>query len=113
MNSYAIQAKVSPNFISKAALLFRNDHKGVFIELLQNSRRARATVVHVAIHSVPNDSQQSYVTFEDDGEGIADFGKLLELGRIRMGRRNLRTRTSRWHGTIFSLSVRSHGPQPK
>src|SRR5690242_1541582 len=48
-NSYLIQAEVGPAFLSKADRLFRNDDLGIFDEILQNSRRAGATLVTVSI----------------------------------------------------------------
>lgn len=37
-----IQAQVSPDLLDKADWLFRNDNDGVFVEALQNARRAGA-----------------------------------------------------------------------
>jgi hypothetical protein len=72
-----IQACVSSKVLSKADRLFSNKLSDVFIELLQNARRAGATQVCVATEDIP---QGTRITFADNGEGITDFGVLLHLG---------------------------------
>jgi hypothetical protein len=72
-----IQASVSSKILSKADRLFTNKPSDILIELLQNARRAGATQVHVATEDI---AQGTRITFEDNGEGIADFGVLLHLG---------------------------------
>ena len=75
---FTIRATVGPEMLNLADRLFRNDDQGIFVELLQNSRRAGATRVEVSILPVP-DSDQCEVTFHDNGSGIEDFSKLLAL----------------------------------
>lgn len=76
--SFTIRATVGPEMLNLADRLFRNDDEGIFVELLQNSRRAGATRVEVSILPVP-DSDECEVTFHDNGSGIEDFSKLLAL----------------------------------
>jgi hypothetical protein len=68
-----ISAKVNPRLLSKADRLFTGTLEGRIIEILQNARRAGAT--HVRIHN-----KTGCVTVEDNGCGITDFQKLLDLG---------------------------------
>jgi len=68
-----IQACVNPRLLTKASRLFTGTLEGRIIELLQNARRAGATHVEIA-------NKDGTVTVQDDGCGIDDFGKLLDLG---------------------------------
>ncbi len=68
-----IQACVNPRLLTKANRLFTGTLEGRIIELLQNARRAGAT--HVEITNAGGN-----VTVCDDGRGIDDFAKLLDLG---------------------------------
>ncbi len=80
-DTYTIGARVGAGILAKADRLFRNDDEGLFVELLQNSRRAGATRVEVTIRKVESSSRtESEVTVHDNGEGIADFARLLVLG---------------------------------
>ena len=72
-----IQAAVSSKILSKVDRLFSNKLSDIFIELLQNARRAGATLVDVTTEEI---EQGTRITFADDGEGIADFSVLLHLG---------------------------------
>lgn len=76
--NFTIRATVGPEMLTLADRLFRNDNEGIFVELLQNSRRAGATRIEVSIQPVP-ESDQCEVTFHDNGSGIQDFSKLLAL----------------------------------
>jgi hypothetical protein len=75
-----IRATISANILAKADRLFRNDDAGVFIELLQNSRRAGADLVNIWIDPAEGDGAGSTVIFRDNGRGIEDFQTLLTLG---------------------------------
>lgn len=75
-----IHAQISPTILSKADRLFRNDDAGVFVELLQNARRAGANLVDIHIADLSGDAVVSTVTVRDNGRGIDDFQKLLTLG---------------------------------
>jgi hypothetical protein len=75
-----VRAAISPSILSKADRLFRNDDAGVFIELLQNARRAGATLVDVLIEALSGSETASRITFQDNGRGMEDFQKLLTLG---------------------------------
>lgn len=68
-----IQAQVSTKLLSKASRLFTGTLEGRIIEILQNSRRADA--IHVNIIN-----KDGFVTVCDNGGGIDDFSKLLNLG---------------------------------
>lgn len=68
-----IQACVNQRLLTKADRLFTGTLDGRIIELLQNARRAGATKV-----AITNDG--GWVTVRDNGQGISDFTKLLDLG---------------------------------
>ena len=68
-----IKAQVHPRLLSKADRLFSGTLAGRIIEILQNARRAGATEVRIA-------NQKGSVTIHDNGHGIDDFSKLLDLG---------------------------------
>lgn len=68
-----IQAKVNSRLLTKASRLFTGTLEGRITEILQNARRAGATEVEIA-------NQDGYVTVRDNGSGIEDFAKLLDLG---------------------------------
>lgn len=68
-----ICAKVNPRLLTKADRLFTGSVEGRIIEILQNARRAGATEVRIR-------NKGSHVYVEDNGSGIDDFQKLLDLG---------------------------------
>jgi hypothetical protein len=68
-----IQARVNARLLTKASRLFTGTLAGRIIEILQNARRAGAK--HVVITQ-----RKGLVTVRDDGRGIRDFAKLLDLG---------------------------------
>ena len=68
-----IQAMVNPRLLTKANRLFTGTLQGRIIEILQNARRAGATKVEIT-------NQDGHVTVKDDGKGIGDFSKLLDMG---------------------------------
>ena len=68
-----ICAKVNVRLLSKADRLFTGSVEGRIIEILQNARRSGATEVRIA-------NEKGFVTVEDNGSGIEDFQKLLDLG---------------------------------
>ena len=68
-----IQARVNTRLLSKASRLFTGTLEGRTIEVLQNARRAGATEVHIT-------NKDGFVTVRDNGRGIEDFSKLLDLG---------------------------------
>lgn len=59
--------------MTKADRLFTGTLDGRIIELLQNARRAGATKVTIS-------NRDGCVTVKDNGPGIDDFAKLLDLG---------------------------------
>jgi hypothetical protein len=68
-----IQACVNQRLLTKADRLFTGTLDGRIIELLQNARRAGATKVTIT-------NEAGWVTVKDNGQGILDFAKLLDLG---------------------------------
>ncbi len=68
-----ICATVNQRLLSKANRLFTGSLQGRIIEILQNARRAGATKVDIA-------NKDGMVTVRDNGGGIDDFAKLLDLG---------------------------------
>jgi hypothetical protein len=68
-----IQARVNMRLLDKAARLFTGRLTGRVIELLQNARRAGAKRVEIT-------NRDGVVIVRDDGRGIDDFAKLLDLG---------------------------------
>jgi len=68
-----IQAQVSQKLLSKTTRLFTGTLAGRIIEILQNARRAGATEVRIT-------NEENRVTVRDNGRGIDDFSKLLDLG---------------------------------
>ena len=68
-----IQARVNTRLLNKASRLFTGTLEGRVIEILQNARRAGATEVHII-------NTDGIVTVQDNGRGIEDFSKLLDLG---------------------------------
>lgn len=73
MNQQTICAKVSPRLLTKADRLFTGTIEGRIIELLQNARRAGATEVRIT-------NKNNHIAVQDNGSGIQDFQKLLDLG---------------------------------
>jgi len=68
-----IQACVNPRLLKKADRLFTGSLDGRICEILQNARRAHATRVEIT-------NEDGRVTVRDNGHGIQDFAKLLDLG---------------------------------
>ena len=68
-----ICAQVNPRLLKKADRLFTGTLDGRIIEVLQNARRAGATEVQIT-------NSKGFVTVQDNGKGIEDFSKLLDLG---------------------------------
>lgn len=73
MEQQTIIAKVHPRLLTKADRLFTGSMEGRIIEIMQNARRAGATEVRIT-------NQDGLVTIHDNGCGIDDFQKLLDLG---------------------------------
>jgi len=76
-----IQACVNARLLKKAERLFTGTLNGRIIEILQNARRAGATKVEIT--NVPCHSGEDApcrVMVRDNGRGIDDFAKLLDMG---------------------------------
>ena len=72
-----IRAAVSSKILNKVDRFFSNRLTHIFVELVQNARRAGATLISVVTETT---SSGTKIEFEDNGSGIDDFGKLLSLG---------------------------------
>ena len=75
-----VSGRVGPRLLDKADRLFRNDTPGIWIEILQNARRAGATAVDITIEEQTSEPPTSVVTVHDNGRGIEKFQELLTLG---------------------------------
>ncbi len=73
------RAEVSQDLLQKADRLFLNSDTSVWTELLQNSRRAGATLVEIQIEEIAG--KPCIVTLRDNGKGVSDFRKLVTLGK--------------------------------
>jgi hypothetical protein len=73
MKIKSICATVNQRLLSKANRLFTGSLQGRIIEILQNARRAGATRVEIT-------NKDDMVSVQDNGSGIDDFMKLLDLG---------------------------------
>lgn len=73
MNATCIQATVNPRLLTKAGRLFTGTLSGRIAEILQNARRAGATEVHIT-------NEEGFVVVHDNGRGVDDFQRLLDLG---------------------------------
>ena len=83
MTTETIRGGVDVALLDKADRLFRNDDEGVWIEVLQNARRAGATMIAISIEESSPQEDSCTVTVEDNGDGIADFQALVTLGHSR------------------------------
>jgi hypothetical protein len=81
MEPEVIQGRIDAGLLSKADRIFPNDNEGIFVELLQNARRAGAKTVGVTVEEVEGGSDQCLVSVHDDGCGIHEFQGLVTLGR--------------------------------
>ena len=72
-NMKKIKARVNTRFLAKADRLFTGTVEGRVIEILQNARLAGATKVGIT-------NEAGIVTVRDNGKGIEDSAKLLDLG---------------------------------
>lgn len=79
-NKKVITAAVHPRILEKTDRLFTNDDASVFVELIQNARRAGASSIEVTIEEGKSGQANCTVTIHDNGQGIADFQDLLTLG---------------------------------
>lgn len=80
MTPESIRGGVDVALLDKADRLFRNDNEGIWIEVLQNARRAGATVIAISIEESSPEADLCTVTVEDNGRGITDFQTLVTLG---------------------------------
>ena len=101
-----IKAKVNKKLLAKADRLFTGTLGGRIAEILQNARRAGATRVEVA-------NADGWVTVSDNGKGIENFAKLLDLGGSGWDERTERSEDPAGVGlfclTPRDLAIRSRG----
>jgi K+-sensing histidine kinase KdpD len=80
MTAKTIRGGVDVALLDKADRLFGNDDEGIWIEVLQNARRAGATTISISIEESAPDADVCTATVEDNGRGITDFQTLVTLG---------------------------------
>lgn len=74
----AIHSKVDSAAVTKVTRLFNNTIGDVLAELIQNARRAGATVVRLQASET---GDRPWLTIADNGNGISDPSVVLALGR--------------------------------
>ncbi len=89
-----ILAAVSEKILSKVDRLFSNRLSDIFIELLQNARRAGATAVNVRLEET---AQGIRIIFTDNGEGTLPFTSRSR--QAKTSRRTVPIRSSRTSAT--------------
>ena len=80
-----IRARIHESAVSRVTRAYGGRLSDAFLEALQNSRRAGATRVRIAVgrsvsHGAETGDPQFTVTISDDGTGIADPAVLLSFG---------------------------------
>jgi hypothetical protein len=81
MEAEIIRGSIDAGLLTKADRIFPNDNEGIFVELLQNARRAGAKTVRVTIEAVNELSDQCAVEVHDDGCGMDQLQGLVTLGK--------------------------------
>jgi len=74
----SIRSQVDPAAITKVTRLFNNTLGDILIELVQNARRAGASLIDLATAEIEG---ATWITVSDDGAGIQDPCVILSLGR--------------------------------
>ena len=80
-----IRARIHESAVKRVTRIYAATLSEILVEALQNSRRAGATRVCIAVsrparHDTETDESQHVVTVSDDGSGIADPAVLLSFG---------------------------------
>lgn len=75
-----IRGAVGHGILKKVDRLFKNDNNGIWIEVIQNARRAGATLIEITIDDAEPGTGSCVVTVKDNGGGVKDFQDLLTLG---------------------------------
>ena len=79
-----IRARIHESAVKRVTRIYAATLADIFAETFQNSRRAGATRVHIAVSAssgTPHSGEPSFtVTVSDDGAGIADPAVLLSFG---------------------------------
>ena len=87
--STPIRARMHPDALDRMSMFFDAAVSTVFVELIQNARRASATRVDITVQPTPPPLNfRCRVTVRDDGHGIADPAVLLSYGQ------------SQWNGHV-------------
>lgn len=97
-----IETGVAPETISKVGRLFNGSAHDVLSELLQNARRAGASVVAITTTITHHDH---LIHIVDDGSGIADPAAVVTLGRSGWSDKTQRAEDPAGMG-LFSLAGR-------
>ena len=97
-----IATAVAPETIARVTRLFNNTAYDVICELLQNARRAGASVVAIALNSA---GSEHFLHVTDDGHGIADPASIVTLGRSGWSDETRRAEDPAGMG-VFSLAGR-------
>ena len=84
-SSRTIRARIHESAVKRVTRAYGGQIADIFLEALQNSRRAGATRVRIAVgqappHCAETGDVQFIVTISDDGVGIADPAVLLSFG---------------------------------
>src|SRR5258708_32616779 len=108
-----IRGSVDPRLLKKADRLFLNSNTSIWTELLQNSRRAGATLIDVSIEDGGENS--SIGTKDDNGHGGDDFRKLLTLGQSGWGEATQQKEEPAGMGLVglFSSEVEGSSGKPR
>ncbi len=75
--SKTVTGKINPAGIQKADRFFNGDFRTTMVELLQNARRAGATVMDITVSLVEED--RVAICVEDNGKGVEDPAVLFTL----------------------------------
>ena len=97
-----IHSQADPAAITKVTRLFNNTLDDILIELVQNARRAGASLIDLTTNESDGGT---WMTISDDGIGIADPAVILSLGRSGWDR-ELHDREDPAGMGVFSLAGR-------
>lgn len=103
LHAQTFHATVAPDAISKVTRLFNASLDDIFAELIQNARRAGATVV--SIDQVEDSTLGSAIRIADNGSGIQDPKSLFTLGQSAWDRATITAEDAAGMG-FFALAGR-------
>ena len=95
-----VQARIHPRALRHMSRYFDSTVISIFVELIQNARRAGATRVDIVADSADTGARHDtpIVTVQDNGRGIADPAVLLSFGESDWDGDLARTERARRHG---------------